>query len=294
MKTAIVTGATSGLGLVTARALARHGMRVVLPARDPGRAQQAVESITADTPSASLEAGPLDLADLRTVRQFAESFQAEHSQLDLLVNNAGIMWGPRTETADGFEAQLGVNHLGHFALTGLLLPLLRRAPAGRVVTVGSMEHLRGVIDLDDLQMRRDYHPRRAYQRAKLANVMFGLELDRRLRNQRSPVRSVLAHPGFAATGLQTRTTARALQPFATAFNRALAQTPEQGARAQIRAALDPDMAGGSYIGPTRGGELRGPIGDARTAPSARDLTHRARLWALSEELTGVYYPRSSD
>ncbi|QSB16656.1 SDR family NAD(P)-dependent oxidoreductase [Natronosporangium hydrolyticum] len=284
MKTAIVTGATSGLGLVTARALVRLGMRVVLPARDPARAARAVDRITAGVPDASVEAHTLDLADLRTVRRFAETFEAEHGQLDLLVNNAGIMWGPRTETADGFEAQLGINHLGHFALTGLLLPLLHRAPAGRVVTVGSMEHLRGVIDFDDLQLVRGYHPRRAYQRAKLANVMFGLELDRRLRRAQSPVRSVLAHPGAAATGLQTRTTARRFRPLAEMWNRVLLQTPEQGARAQIQAALDSDIAGGSYIGPTRLMELRGPVGDARIAPAARDLTHCERLWAVSEEL----------
>ncbi|WP_166848641.1 oxidoreductase [Isoptericola sp. BMS4] len=289
MRTAIVTGATSGLGFVTARALARRGMHVVVPARDPERAARVIERIRASAPGTSLEARTLDLSDLRVVRGFAETFRAEHSTLDLLVNNAGIMWGPRSETVDGFEAQLGINHFGHFALTGLLLPPLRQSLAGRVVTVGSTEHLRGEIDMDDLQMTRRYHPRHAYQRAKLANVIFGLELDRRLRHARLAVRSVLAHPGFAATGLQTRTTARALRPFAAFLNRALAQTPERGARAQIRAALDPDLPGGSYIGPTGWSELRGPLGEARIAPSARDLACRERLWSLSEELTDVRY-----
>jgi NAD(P)-dependent dehydrogenase (short-subunit alcohol dehydrogenase family) len=287
--TAIVTGGTSGLGLVTARALGRHGMQVVLPVRDRGRGEEAAARLRLSVSGAQYEVASLDLSDLRTVRRFAEDFQAGHKQLDLLVNNAGIMWGPRTETADGFESQFGVNHLGHFALTGLLLSLLHQAPAGRVVTVGSMEHLRGVIDFDDLQMARNYHPRRAYQRAKLANVMFGLQLDRRLRRVGSPVRSVLAHPGFAATGLQTRFTARALRPFASALNRALAQTPEQGARAQIHAALDPDVIGGGYVGPTRFKELRGPLGKARLAPAAQDLALRERLWRVSEALTGVRY-----
>lgn len=289
MRTAIVTGATSGLGLITARALAREGFHVLIPARDPDRARAAQDRIRVAVPDASLAAQALDLADLSSVRRFADTVSDAHDRLDLLVNNAGIMWGPRTQTSDGFEAQLGINHLAHFALTGLLLPLLHQAPEARVVTVGSTEHLRGVIDLDDLQMVRSYHPRRAYQRAKLANVMFGHELHERLSAARSPVYSVMAHPGFAATGLQTRTTSRALRPLSSLINRLVAQTPEQGARAQIRASLDHDIAAGSYLGPTRMSELRGPLGPARTAPAVHDHRLRKRLWDASEILTGVQY-----
>jgi NAD(P)-dependent dehydrogenase (short-subunit alcohol dehydrogenase family) len=294
-RVAVVTGANSGLGLVTARELARHGARVVMGVRDPGRGERAAAEIRAAAPGAELEVRRLDLSDLGSVRAFAGEVAAAHPALDLLVNNAGIMMPPRGTTADGFETQLGTNHLGHFALTGLLLDALAQVGDGaRVVTVSSIEHKPGHIDFEDLQKERSYGPRNAYQQSKLANALFGLELDRRLRAAGSPVLSVLAHPGYSDTNLQT-TGPTGLARLAMKYvgNRVIAQSAERGALPQLYAATAPGVEGGTFIGPDGFQEMRGHPTVVQATPEAQDPDIARRLWAVSEELTGVTFPLPS-
>ena len=285
-RTAVVTGANSGLGLVTARALARAGATVVLACRDARKGAAAAAEIGVAAPGARLEVAELDLSDLSSVRGFADALEAD--EIDLLVNNAGIMMTPPQRTKDGFELQFGTNHLGHFALTGLLMDRLERADAARVVTLSSLEHKAGHIDFDDLQLERGYGPRKAYRQSKLANASFGLELDRRLRAAASPVKSVLAHPGYSATNLQSTGPTGIMKSVMSLSNRVLAQTAEQGALPTLYAATASGVESGDYFGPDGFGEFRGRrptrvdvIGEGRDAQIGR------RLWDVSEELTGV-------
>ena len=287
-RTAVVTGANSGLGFVTALELARVGATVVLGARGE-KADAAAERIREAVAEARLEPRRLDLADLGSVREFAAAVGAEHPRLDLLVNNAGVMMTPRSLTKDGFELQFGTNHLGHFALTGLLLDALERGDDPRVVTVSSIEHRPGRIDLDDLGYERDYEPRRAYQRSKLANAVFGLELDRRLRAAGSPLKSLLAHPGYSATNLQITGPTGAMQALLRVTNALVAQSAERGALPQLYAATAPGVEGGEFYGPDGFRELRGAPTRVRTAPRAGDEELGRRLWEVSEELTGVRF-----
>ena len=285
---AIVTGANSGLGLVSARELARRGGRVVMAVRSVEKGEAAAADIRAEVPDADLEVERLDLADLGSVRAFAEAHQAP---LDVLMNNAGIMMTPKGTTRDGFETQFGTNHLGHFALTGLLLGALKKAGAARVVTVSSIEHYPGKIRFDDLHSERlGYAPRKAYRQSKAANVLFGLELDRRLSARRSDVISVLAHPGYSDTNLQT-TGPRGPAKWAMQFvgNRLIAQSAEKGALPQLYAATAPDVHGADFFGPDGYRALRGD--PTRVFPSryAADPDVAKRLWQVSEELTGVRY-----
>jgi NAD(P)-dependent dehydrogenase (short-subunit alcohol dehydrogenase family) len=276
----IVTGANSGIGLPTARALAEAGAHVVLAVRDTGKGEVALESIPG-----VCEVRRLDLADLASVREFADAWQGD---IDVLVNNAGVMATPERRTTDGFELQIGTNHLGHFALTNLLLPHV----TDRVVTVSSGAHRGGSIDLDDLNWRhRPYRRWSAYQQSKLANLLFTLELERRLSVARSSVRALAAHPGYAATNLQFRSESRVGDRLMAIGNRLFAQTDEAGARPILFAASQ-DLPGASYVGPDGLGERRGyPTLVGRTA-AASDVEMAKRLWALSEELTGVEFPRS--
>ena len=288
-RTAVVTGANSGLGLVTARELARAGARVVATAREKSKAESARETITADVPGAEVVPRVLDLADLDSVRAFAGELGRERPKLELLVNNAGVMMTPRQTTADGFELQLGTNHLGHFALTGVLLDLLTKGDDARVVTVTSIEHRPGRIDFDDLQSERDYSPRGAYQRSKLANAVFGLELDRRLRAAELPIKSMLAHPGYSATNLQLSGPRGPMKALLMVTNKLIAQDVEQGALPQLYAATAPDVEAGAFYGPDGFRETRGHPTRVRTAGRARDAEVARRLWEVSEELTGVRY-----
>jgi NAD(P)-dependent dehydrogenase (short-subunit alcohol dehydrogenase family) len=276
----IVTGANSGIGLPTARALAEAGAHVVLAVRDTGKGEVALESIPG-----VCEVRRLDLADLASVREFADAWQGD---IDVLVNNAGVMATPERRTTDGFELQIGTNHLGHFALTNLLLPHV----TDRVVTVSSGAHRGGSIDLDDLNWRhRPYRRWSAYQQSKLANLLFTLELERRLSVARSSVRALAAHPGYAATNLQFRSESRVGDRLMAIGNRLFAQTDEAGARPILFAASQ-DLPGASYVGPDGLGERRGyPTLVGRTA-AASDVEMAKRLWALSEELTGAEFPRS--
>jgi NAD(P)-dependent dehydrogenase (short-subunit alcohol dehydrogenase family) len=288
-RTAVVTGASSGLGVVTARELARKGARVVLAVRTPGKGEAVAAEIRGQIPGALVEVRKLDLASLASVRAFAAELLALAPTLDLLVNNAGIMQTPPQKTADGYELQLGTNHLGHFALTGLLLDALGTGDAPRVVTVSSLEHKPGHIHFDDLQLERGYAPRKAYQQSKMANAVFGLELDRRLRAAGSPIISVLAHPGYSATNLQSTGPTGAALLLMKVGNALVAQKAERGALPQLYAATAPGVQGGQFFGPGGLWELRGDVTTVQAVPEAHDPEIARRLWAVSEELTGVSF-----
>jgi NAD(P)-dependent dehydrogenase (short-subunit alcohol dehydrogenase family) len=285
---AVVTGANSGLGLAAARALSRAGAEVVLACRDRTRGEAAVAQIRSELDGAAVELGILDLADLGSVRAFVETLEGD--RLDLLVNNAGVMATPHRRTIDGFELQLATNHLGHFALTGLLLDRLRAAPAGRVVSVSSLLHRSGRIEFDDLQSERAYRPWRAYSQSKLANLLFAFELDRRARAAGLELASVAAHPGYAATRLQAngprRPVARVLLAVGSLL---LAQGAQGGALPILRAACDPDVPSGAFLGPDGPGERRGHPRPVAASAAAIDTEAASRLWRVSSQLTGVSF-----
>ena len=279
-RTAIITGANSGIGRVAALELARAGAAVTLAVRDTAKGDAAAAAMTGD-----VTVRELDLADLGSVRSFAE---ATEGPLDILVDNAGIMATPEARTVDGFELQIGTNHLGHFALTNLLLPHI----TDRVVVVSSDLHRNGKIDLDDLNWEhRSYKPWAAYSQSKLANLLFVLELERRLTEARSPVRAVAAHPGYAATNLQGRSGNPISNLAAAIGNRLIAQSDAMGALPTLFAATT-DVAGGSYIGPNGIRHVRGHPAVNVPAPRALDAVTARGLWELSEQLTGVSWPLS--
>jgi NAD(P)-dependent dehydrogenase (short-subunit alcohol dehydrogenase family) len=289
-KTAVVTGGNSGIGHEAARELARRRAHVILACRDLARANEAIAQIHALLPSVSLEAMQLDLASLASVHRFAEGFTARSIPLDLLINNAGVMApGRRRETADGFELQIGTNHLGHFALTLLLLPRMEGRKGARVVTVSSTAHKIGRIRFDDLQSERSYGRWRCYCQSKLANVLFARELDRRLRERGSVIASVAAHPGYAATNLQTAAPPAFDRAVFALSNRLLAQSAEMGALPQLYAATRPHVEGGLFIGPDGFEEQRGYPKVTQPVKRGRDPGTAARLWTVSEELTEVAF-----
>jgi NAD(P)-dependent dehydrogenase (short-subunit alcohol dehydrogenase family) len=277
-RTFVVTGANSGLGLIDARELARAGARVVLAVRDTAKGEQATRTI--DGPA---EVRKLDLADLESIRAFAEAWEGD---LDVLINNAGIMAIPQQRTRDGFEMQIGTNHLGHFALTNLLLPHV----TDRVVTLSSGAHRIGNLDVDDLNWeRRSYKRWGAYGQSKLSNLLFTLELQRRLTAAGSSVRAVAAHPGYAATNLQSRTQNTVQNTVMAIGNKLIAQSDEMGALPTLYAATQ-DIPGGSYVGPDGLGEQRGHPTLVGRSGAASDAESARRLWERSEELTGVRFP----
>ena len=277
-RTIVVTGANSGIGLAAAKALGAAGASVVLAVRDVAKG----EAAAAGVPGAP-EVRRLDLADLASVRAFAQAWEGD---LDVLVNNAGVMAVPQARTADGFELQVGTNHLGHFALTNLLLPHV----TDRVVTVASGAHRMGAIDLEDLNWeRRGYNAWRAYGQAKLANLLFTLELQRRLSAAGSGVRAVAAHPGWAATNLQSHTGNVLQHAFMAVGNRLIAQSDEMGALPTLYAATQ-DLAGNAYVGPDGFREGRGHPTLVGRSAAASDIATAEGLWTLSERLTGVTFP----
>ncbi|MGI5217856.1 oxidoreductase [Nocardia sp. CA-290969] len=286
-RVAVVTGANSGLGLVTATELARHGALVVLAVRNTDAGEAAARRIGGET-----EVRELDLASLTSVRTFAAKLAADFPAIDLLVNNAGVvLLGPRRTTADGFELQLGTNMLGHFALTGLLLGNLAAAREARVVSLSSITHKNAHLDFDDLMFERSYRAAAAYGRSKLATTVFGIELDRRLRAAGSPVVSVLAHPGLTRTNLTPRAwehRGRVGRLIARAGLLAT-QSVEQGALPQLRAATEPGLPGGRFYGPAGLMETRGRVTEARLGREATDPAVGKRLWAVAEEITGIRY-----
>ncbi|MET7334235.1 oxidoreductase [Nonomuraea sp. NPDC005650] len=278
-RTAVVTGANSGLGLATVEALAGAGAHVVLAVRDTTRGQAAAATVRG-----SVEVRRLDLADLSSVREFAAGW---HGDLDLLINNAGVMNTPEARTKDGFEMQFGTNHLGHFALTNLLLPHI----TDRVVTLSSGAHRMGSrrIHFDNLALTGEYSPMAAYSHSKLANLLFTLELQRRLSAAGSPVRALAAHPGWAATNLQGNDASILRGVFLQLGNRLVAQDSQAGALPTLYAAVQ-DLPGGSYAGPDGLFEMRGAPTLVGRSAAASDPDTARRLWTVSEELTGVTFP----
>jgi NAD(P)-dependent dehydrogenase (short-subunit alcohol dehydrogenase family) len=296
-RVALVTGANSGLGLETSRALAAKGAHVVLACRGETKALAAIAAIRASLPKADLEFLSLDLSDLASVREAAAAFAARHERLDLLINNAGVMALPQRKTADGFEMQFGTNHLGHFALTGMLIGVLRRTPHARVVTLSSLAHRNGRLPLDDLNWESGrYSKPGAYARSKLANLLFALELQRRFERAGVDAISVAAHPGYSATnivyggsGAPSSLWRRLWNLMARVGNWLLAQPASLGALPTLYAATAAEVKGGEYFGPRGPLEFRGaPV---RVSPSARARDERlaAELWKRSEEMTGVSF-----
>ncbi|WP_040799254.1 SDR family NAD(P)-dependent oxidoreductase [Nocardia higoensis] len=283
-RVAIVTGANTGLGFETARMLAERGATVVLAVRDIEKGRQAADRMTGDV---SVQA--LDLTSLDSIRAAAADLRAAHPRIDLLINNAGVMYTPRQTTADGFELQFGTNHLGHFALTGLLLDRLLPVPGSRVVTVSSTGHrIRAAIHFDDLQWERSYSRMGAYGQAKLANLMFTYELQRRLAPHGTTV-AVAAHPGMSNTEL-IRNTPAALRLPVSWLAPLISQVPAMGALPTVRAATDPAVVGGQYYGPGNLGETRGYPKPVTSSADSHDEAVQQRLWTVSEELTGVRFP----
>ncbi len=283
-RVAIVTGANSGIGYETARVLAHKGADVVMACRNLRKANDAAEQIRRENPTGSVGVMQLDLADLDSVLQFAGDFLETHERLDLLINNAGVMTPPYGKTAQGFEKQFGVNHLGHFALTGLLIDQIVLTPKSRVVTVSSMMHRAGNIDFDDLNCdEKAYQAALAYGQSKLANLLFTYELQRKLEAAGMDTLSVAAHPGWTETNLQQHSGSVRF------FNRFIAQDGPMGALPTLHAATGADVAGGDYYGPKGFLEVRGHPKKVSSNNRSQDQATAERLWAVSEELTGVTY-----
>jgi len=282
-RTAVVTGANSGIGWETARALAAKGARVIVACRNEDKGRDAEHRIRAAAPAADVRFEPLDLGSLASVRAFADKLGAAESRIDLLVNNAGVMMPPYGKTADGFELQLGTNHLGHFALTGLLLPRILAAAKPRVVGLSSLAHFWGRIDFADLQSERSYNPTRSYGQSKLANLLFVRELQRRFESARASALAAAAHPGSTRTELQRHS------GMMNAIVAVFSQQPPDGALPSLYAATAPDVRGGDYFGPSGFAGCLGPPGRARSSAASRNAAVAKRLWEVSEELTGVRF-----
>ncbi len=287
---AIVTGANTGIGYHTAAVLARCGAHVVLAVRNPEKGNAALARIVAAQPRADVTLAELDLSSLDSVRAAAERLRANYPRIDLLINNAGVMYTPKQLTADGFEMQFGTNHLGHFALTGLLLDHLLGVRGSRVVTVSSNAHrFRASIHFDDLQWERSYDRIAAYGQSKLANLLFTYELQRRLAEQQKNTIAVAAHPGTSNTEL-TRNLPTILKPANALLGPLLFQSAAMGALPTLRAATDPNVEGGQYYGPDGFGQQRGYPKLVESSGQSHDEELQRRLWAVSEELTGVTFP----
>ncbi|HBY06385.1 MAG TPA: short-chain dehydrogenase [Chloroflexi bacterium] len=297
-KTAIVTGANSGIGYWAAYWMAAQGARVVIASRNAQKADSAVKKMGASQPGLELDLIPLDLANLETIRDFVAVFQERYTSLDILVNNAGVMALPYRQTADGFEMQFGTNHLGHFALTGLLLPRLLASPAGRVVTISSMVHRQGSIDFGNLNGEKAYAPWPAYRQSKLSNLLFAYELQRKLQAAGKPLISLACHPGYANTNLQSVGPEMGQSSLDKLFwklaNTLVAQSAEKGALPSLYAATALEAQGGDFIAPHGPAEARGYPVRSKSSPASYEEAAAAKLWQISEELTGVKYPLTAD
>lgn len=281
-KVAIVTGAGSGLGFETVRALVGKNAKVVMAVRNAARGREAAARIKKEWPRADVDVMELDLADLSSVRKFAQDFTKRFSRLDLLINNAGVMVPPYGKTVGGFELQFGTNHLGHFALTVLLIDMLKKVSGSRIVTVSSGAHAFGMLDFDDLNWeKRRYNAWQAYGDSKLANLYFTRELQRRLDEDGSDVLAVAAHPGWAATELQRH------QWWVRLLNNFFAQPAGMGALPTLYAATAPDVHGSEYFGPDGKGQMRGYPVKVQSSKRSRDMVVASRLWEVSEEMTGI-------
>jgi len=287
-KTAIVTGGNRGLGYETTLGLVKVGYKVVMASRNKEKSEAARDKILKNQPGAELDILQLDLNSLAKVRKFARDFISKYDRLDLLVNNAGLVMPPYQKTEDGFESQIGINHLGHFLLTGLLIGMLKQSPGSRVVSIGSIAHKNGKIHLDDLHSNHEYNKKAAYSQSKLATLMFAYELQRRLEVNRLDVISVAAHPGVALTNLKERLPPIWVKPVKFLAS-VLVQLPNMGAMPTLRAALDPGVKGGEYYGPSGFGELKGPPERVNSSKDSHDRALAKKLWSLSEEETGIKF-----
>jgi NAD(P)-dependent dehydrogenase (short-subunit alcohol dehydrogenase family) len=288
-RVAVVTGANTGLGYETALALAEHGAHVVLAVRNLDKGKDAAAQITANGPRGEVALQELDLTSLESVRAAAQQLRSDHDRIDLLINNAGVMWTPKSTTKDGFELQFGTNHLGHFAFTGLLLDRLLPVAGSRVVTVSSIGHrIRADIHFDDLQWEHSYNRVAAYGQSKLSNLLFTYELQRRLASHGTTIAAAV-HPGGSKTEL-ARNLPGWTQPIYSVLEPLVAQDAATGALPTLRAATDPAVTGGQYYGPDGVGQMRGYPKAVQSSKKSHDADRQRRLWTVSEELTGVVYP----
>ena len=281
----LITGGNSGIGLEAAKILAKKNADIVIACRNPQKAQAAIEAIK-PLGNGKVESVALDLSKLSSVRSAASEINQRYNKLDALINNAGIMQTPETRTEDGFELQLATNHLGHFLFSGLLFDLVEKAN-GRIVTVSSIAHKFGKINFDDLMYEKNYSPSIAYAQSKLANLLFALELDRRLVARDSSVKSIACHPGYSATALQSTGPKGLLNVIYKFTNRFMAQPPYKGAIPTVLAAAGKEALAGAYYGPQSMSEARGRVSDAEVRPQARDVEVATRLWEESEGLVGL-------
>ncbi|KUI29880.1 short-chain dehydrogenase [Mycobacterium sp. IS-1742] len=288
-RVAVITGANTGIGYEAAAVLAGRGAHVVLAVRNTEKGRAAAERIRAGLPHADVTVRELDLTSLDSIRAASDQLRADYSRIDLLINNAGVMMTEKGTTKDGFELQLGTNHLGHFALTGQLLDNLLPVEGSRVVTVSSGAHRFGRVDFDDLQSERSYNRITAYGQSKLANLLFTYELNRRLSAKGAPTIAVAAHPGGSDTELTRNLWPVVRKPVQLVWG-LLAQSAEMGALPTLRAATDPDVRGGQYFGPDGIGEQRGYPKLVQSNARSYDEVAQRRLWSVSEELTGVTFP----
>ena len=290
-KTVIVTGGNSGLGFESVKAFARKGAKVILACRSAEKGEQARLEILKEVPRAKIETAELDLADLKSVRRFARAFQKNHSRLDVLLNNAGIMTTPYFQTKDGFEGQIGTNHLGHFALTGLLLGLLQETPESRVVNVSSIAHKAGKLNFENLLFENGtgYSPMKAYGVSKLANLLFTYELQRFFEMNHISTISVAAHPGVSQTDLFRHLSKKWSFRLIYPGFRMISQKSEAGVLPQLRAATDPNVKGGDFYGPGGFMQLKGYPVKVSSNGASRNIENAKRLWKISEELTGVKF-----
>ena len=290
-KIILITGANSGLGLVSSKAMAARGATVIMACRSLSKGEKARLEILQAFPQAKIELAELDLANLETINSFSQWFLSRFDRLDILLNNAGIMMTPYQLTKDGFESQMGTNHLGHYALSGLLMELIRKTPNARVVTVSSMAHKRGEMDFSNLLFSngKEYNPIRAYSRSKLSNLLFTFELQRFFERHQIDAISVAAHPGAANTNLFNHLVPEFIKKTLVPVVSFMVQSADMGALPQLRAAVDPDVKGGSFYGPGGFFEFTGYPKEVKAIPSAYDLTSAEELWKESATLTGVRF-----
>lgn len=288
-KIAIVTGANIGLGFEIAKALAKKKVKVIMACRSIEKSNKAIDKIIKDIPNAKLETMHLDLSSQASIRQFTKTFKAEYTSLDLLINNAGVMLTPYDKTEDGFELQIGVNHLGHFLLTGLLLETMDTTKGARIISLSSMAHRMGTINFEDLQSEKSYNRLQAYNQSKLACLMFALELDRRLKEKDSNTISLAAHPGASPETNLVRHMTKVESFLLAIFKPLISHSNENGALPTLMAALHYPVKGGEYFGPTGFSETKGKPGKAKIAKRAMNKDVAKRLWDVSENLMGISY-----
>ena len=289
-KNIIVTGGNSGLGYEAVKALSGKGAKVTIACRSMAKGEQAMKAILEVYPKADIDVSELDLADLQSIKSFATKYCQNHDQLDLLLNNAGIMMTPYQLTKDGFESQMGVNHLGHFALTGLLLELLRKTPNSRVVNVSSMAHKQGSMDYDNLLFnRKSYTPLKAYGRSKLSNLLFTYELQRFFESNKLDCKALVAHPGVSDTNLFQHITSEWIMNLLKPLVRSIIQPANMGVLPELRAATDLNAKGGEFYGPNGKLEMKGHPVLVQPIAAAQDTESAGKLWEASEKLTGIIY-----